>query len=270
MRLQWTNCLRCLLALCLLGGLVACGSFASCFNSGFASVACGGDSGESSVSVPPPTASSAVGRWTGTTRTGRTVRAVVLEDGSYWLFYTARDNPHVLAGLIQGTGTSHSGFFGSPNTRDFPVDGAGIRQGRMSGTYVPNESFHATIIYFNGETERIKSTYNADSELTLSLNLVAGIYIELRADDHTVTVAVDEAGTLSGHASDGCTFAGTLSPHAKGNVFQVSVTFEGGACRQGTETLTGIAFFDGATHRLYSAALNPALTSSYLFLGTKR
>ncbi len=269
MRTTWTNSLRCLLAVGLMSGLVACGSFASCFNSGFASVACGGGYGESSVSVPLPTASSAAGRWTGTTRTGRTVRAVVLEDGSYWLFYMARDNPHVLAGLIHGTGTSHSGSFGSPNPRDFPVDGTGIRQGRMSGTYVPKESFHATIIYFNGETERVRSTYEADSESAPNLTLVTGTYVGLRADDHTVTVTVDAAGTLSGHALDGCTFAGTLSPHAKGSVFKTSVTFEGGACRQGTETLTGVALYDAATNRLYSAALNRARTTSFLFLGKK-
>ena len=270
MRLIWPTTLRCLLAISLISGLVGCGSFAHCFNSGFAPVACGGGYGESSVSVPQPTASSAAGRWTGTTRTGRTVRAVVLEDGSYWLFYTTRDNPHSLDGLIQGTGTSHSGSFGSPNPRDFHVEDGGIRQGRMSGTSVPKESFHATIIYFNGETDSFRNTYVSDSESAPNLNLVAGIYTGLRTDDHTVTVAVDAAGTLSGHASDGCTFAGTLSPHAKGNVFQVSVTFEGGACRQGTETLTGVALYEATTNRLYGAALNSARTISFLFLGTKQ
>jgi len=254
-----------------MSGLVACGSFASCFNSGFAPVACGGGYRDRDLSsLPPATATSAEGRWTGSTRTGRTVAGLVLEDGSYWLFYTARDNPHVLAGLIQGTGTSHAGSFGSPNTRDFHVEEAGIRAGRMSGTYVPNESFHATIIYFNGETERVRSTYNADSELTPNLNLVAGIYIGLRADDHTVTVTIDAAGTLAGYTADGCTVTGTVSPRAKGNVFHVSVTIEGGACRQETETVTGVAFYDSATQRLYSAALNHARTTSFLFLGTKQ
>ncbi|WHZ29161.1 MAG: hypothetical protein OJF51_003962 [Nitrospira sp.] len=87
---------------------------------------------------------------------------------------------------------------------------------------------------------------------------------------HTVTVTVDAAGTLSGHASDGCTVAGTLSLRAKGNVFHTSMRLEGGACRHGAETLTGVALYDAATHRLYSATLNHARTTSYLFLGTKR
>jgi hypothetical protein len=250
---------------------VACGSFASCFNSGFAPVACGGGYRDHGFfSVPQPTPTSAEGRWTGTTRTGRTVAGLVLEDGSYWLFYSAKHNPNILDGLIQGTGTSHAGSFGSPNTRDFHVDGTGIRQGRMSGTSVPHESFHATIIYSNGETERVRSTYVADSEAAPNLNLLAGIYTGLRADDQTVTVTVDAAGTLSGYASNGCTVAGTLSPRATGHAFHVTMTVEKGACRQGTETLTGIAFFDAVTNQLYSAALNHARTTSVLFLGTKQ
>lgn len=271
MRLQWTNSLQSFLALCLLSGLVACGSFANCFNSGFAPVACGGGYGESHVaSLPPSTATSAEGRWTGSTRTGRTVAGLVLEDGSYWLFYSAKDNPNILAGLVQGTGTSDSGSFGSSNTRDFNLEGAGIRSATMNGSYVPNKSFLGTIAYFNSDTESFTSMYDADSELTSNLNLVAGTYVGLRADNHTVTVTIDSAGILTGHSTDGCTVAGTLSPRAQGNVFQTSVTFGDGACRQGTETLTGVSLYEAATQRLYIAALNNARTTSYLFLGPKR
>lgn len=271
MRMSRTNSLRCLLAISLIGGLVACGSLANCFNSGFAPVACGSGYSESTVSsLPQPTATSAEGRWTGTTPTGRTVRALVLEDGSYWLFYTTRDNPDILAGLVQGTGTSHSGSFGSSNTRDFNVEGAGIRAATMHGSYVPNKSFHGTIAYFTGDTDRLTSTYYGGSESAPNMTQVAGTYAGLRADHHTVTITVDSAGTLSGHSADGCTLAGTLSPRAKSNVFHTSVTFGGGACPNETETVTRVALYDAATHRLYSAALNHARTSSFLFLSTKQ
>jgi hypothetical protein len=270
MRMTGTNSLRCLLALGLTSGLVACGSLANCFNSGFAPVACGGGYSESNVaSLPQPTAISAEGRWTGTTSTGRVVAGLVLEDGSYWLFYTARDHPNILAGLVQGSGTSHSGSFGSSNTRDFNLEGTGIRAATMRGAYVPNKSFLGTIAYVTGETESFTSTSDADSESAPNLTQVTGTYTGLHTDNHTVTVTVESAGTLSGDSTDGCTVAGTLSPRGKGNVFHTSVTFGGGACRQGTETVTGVTFFDAATNRLYSAALNPARTTSFLFLGTK-
>jgi len=140
----------------------------------------------------------------------------------------------------------------------------------MSGRYVPSKSFDRTIAYVTGDTESFTSTSDADAESTPNLTQVTGTYTGLRADHQTVTVTVDAAGTLSGDSTDGCTVAGTLSPRAHGNVFQTSVTFRGGACRQGTETVTGVALYDAATHRLYSAALNNARTTSYLFLGTKQ
>lgn len=271
MRLTWTNRLRCLLVICYMSGLGACGSVAHCFNSGFAPVACGAGYGESDMSPQPqPTANSAEGRWTGVTHTGRAVAGLVLEDGSYWLFYTATDNPTLLAGLVQGTGTSHSGSFGSSNTRDFNVEGADIRAATMRGSYIPNKSFHGTIAYVTGGTESLTGTYDADSELTPNLTLSAGTYAGLGADDHTITVNVDLAGTLSGHSTDGCTIAGTLSPRGKGNVFHTSVTFGGDACRHGTETVTGVALYNAATRQLYSAALNHARTTSFLFLGMKQ
>ncbi|MDR4467192.1 MAG: hypothetical protein MRJ68_02720 [Nitrospira sp.] len=271
MHLTWTNSIRCLLAIGLISGLVACGSFANCFNSGFAPAACGGGYGESNLSsLPQPTATSAEGRWTGTTSTGRAVAGLVLEDSSYWLFYTARDHPNILAGLVQGSGTSHSGSFGSSNTRDFNLEGTGIRAATMRGSYVPNKSFLGTIAYFNGDTESFTSTYDGDSESAPNLTLVAGTYSGLRTDNHTVTVTVDAAGTLSGHSTEGCFLAGTLSPRTTGKVFHTAVTLEGGTCGTGTKTVTGVAFYDASTQRLYSAALNPARTSSFLFLGTKR
>jgi hypothetical protein len=271
MRLTWTNALRSLLVLSLTGGFTACGSLASCFNSGFMSVACGGGYGAPDFSsLPQPPATSAEGRWTGTTSTGRTVAGLVLEDGSYWLFYTARDNPTVLAGLVQGTGTSHSGSFGSSSTKDFSLEGAGIRAATISGSYVPNKSFRGTIAYFKDDTEWFTNRYDAEYEVTGILNLVAGSYDGLHADHHTVTVTVDSIGTLSGHSSDGCTFTGTLAPRAKSHVFHASVTFGGDICRHGTETVTGVAFYDVATQRLYCAALNHVRTTSFLFLGTKQ
>lgn len=140
----------------------------------------------------------------------------------------------------------------------------------MSGSYVANKSFQGTIAYFTGETESFTSTYAGDSESAPNLTLMGGIYAGLRADNHMVTVTVDSAGTISGHSTDGCTVAGTLSSRAKGNVFHVSMTLEGGACGTETETLTGVAFYNIATQQLYIAALNNARTTSYLFLGVKQ
>lgn len=261
--------MRCLLAICCMSGLVACGSLANCFNSGFVSVACGGGYGVSdSSSMPQPT--SAEGFWTGSTSTGRTVGGRILDDGSYWVFYTARGNPTVLAGLVQGTGTSHSGSFGSSNTRDFNLEGGGIRAAMMSGTYVQKNSFNGTIAYFDGDTGSFTSTYDAGYEIAPNMNLVAGNYSGLRADNQTVNVTVGSAGTVSGSFTDGCTFAGSFFPGVKRNVFNIAVTFGGGVCSNGTHTVNGVAFFDAATRKLYSAALSTTRTNGFIVIGTKQ
>jgi hypothetical protein len=112
--MEWTNIARCLLAFYCMSGLVACGSLSNCFNSGFAAVACGGGYGESNVSsLPQSTATSAEGFWRGTTPTHRTVGGLVLDDGSYWVFYTARGDPNLLAEKkIKGTGRITDGACG--------------------------------------------------------------------------------------------------------------------------------------------------------------
>ena len=101
------------------------------------------------------------------------------------------------------------------------------------------------------------------------MNLVAGNYAGLRADNQTVSVTLDSVGTVSGSFTDGCTFAGSFSPRTKGNAFNVTVTFGGGACSNGTDTVNGVAFYDAATQRLYSAALNRARTNGFIFIGMK-
>ncbi|MCX7124976.1 MAG: penicillin-binding protein activator, partial [Gammaproteobacteria bacterium] len=45
------------------------------------------------VAPSPSTTSSAEGLWQGTTSASRTLRAVVLEDGTYWALYSGVNNP---------------------------------------------------------------------------------------------------------------------------------------------------------------------------------
>jgi hypothetical protein len=51
----------------------------------------------------------------------------------------------------------------------------------------------------------------------------------------------------------GCGFAGAATIHVKGNVYDVSVTFGGGHCSNGTSVVTGIAYYNATK---LSAGLN--------------
>ena len=67
-----------------------------------------------------------------------------------------------------------------------------------------------------------------------------------------------------------CTFLGTVSVHASGNVYDLSVTFDGNPeCDLGTQTVTGIAVFDDSDDQLIAAAINAARNDGFVYLGEK-
>lgn len=231
----------------------------------------GADSSSSTPAPPPPPppTTSAEGLWNGTTSTGRTIGGLVLDDGSSWFLYSVVGNPTVVAGMVQGNGTSDQGSFTSSNAKDFSVEGPGIRDATITGSYVQKNNLTGTITYQGGETTNFAGAYNAAYELSPDMNSLVGTYSAPLADNQIVTVTLSTAGTLSGNSTDGCTFTGTVSPRTKGNVFNVTVTFQGGACSNGTDTVSGVAFFDAATQRLHSAGLNSTRTNGFIFIATK-
>lgn len=72
------------------------------------------------------TSGTAEGLWIGTTNTARNVAGLIFSDGSYWVLYTAINNPNVIAGLIQGTGTSANSVFQSSTARDYNLEDPSI------------------------------------------------------------------------------------------------------------------------------------------------
>jgi hypothetical protein len=251
--MQWTRANSLLLGFCFTIVLAACSS--------------SGD-GDSSTTSPPP-ATSAEGLWNGTTSTGRAIDGLVLDDGTYWFLYSVRGNSNIVAGLVQGSGNSQNGSFTSSDTKDFNLEGVGTLDATIAATYVQKQTLNGTITYQIGGTSTFASTYNADYELIPDMNLVAGTYSGLATNNDTVTVTVSSAGALSGNSTDGCTFTGAFSPRASGNVFNVAVSFGGGACINGTGTVNGVAFFDAATKTLHSGGLNSSRTNGFIFIGTK-
>ena len=222
---------------------------------------CGGG-GSSST----PAASNVAGFWSGTTSTGRTVAAATFQDGTIWALYTPVGNPNVIAGVVQVDGTV-SGATISGSGADYNLESRTITPGTISATINPKTSIAGSAggVTFSG-------TYNADFELTPSLSAIAGTFTGTGAASggtEATTVTVASNGTLSGSSASGCTFSGTATPRTDGNVLNVAVTFGGGACANGTNTTTGIAYYDATNRQLLSAALNSAKTNGFLFTGKK-
>jgi hypothetical protein len=236
----------------------------------FSLSACG--SGGSDGSVSPAPATSAEGLWNGTSGNGRTIAGLVLDDGTYWFLYSVVGNPSVIAGAFQGNSSSQNGSFTSSNGKDFNLEGLGILDATVTGSYVMKQSLSGTIAFLLGGQTTFNSTYNADYDLIPNVNLVVGTYTGSTATaggTEIVTVTLSSPSSITGSSASGCNFTGSFSPRTRGNVYDVSVTFAGGVCSNGTSTVTGVAFFDAATKRLYSAALNSTRTNGFIYLGTK-
>jgi hypothetical protein len=234
---------------------------------------CGGGGGSSSSTAPPPPdLGTAEGLWNGTTADGRSFSGLVLDDGTYWFLYSAAGNNAVLAGAVQGTGISSAGQFTSSNGLNFSFEGDGILGFTMSGTYTANAQLGGTLTYSSG-TNTFTSTYDTDYDLVPSLATIAGNYsgqaVTANSVAEATTVMVASGGAITGTSAGGCSFSGSAMPRASGNVYDITVTFGGGVCDNGTSTVTGVAYYVAANNTLIGTALNSARTNGFIFVGAK-
>lgn len=246
-------------------------------------IGCGGGGGSdnestTSGSTPPvatpaaPVATAAEGFWEGRTNTGRTVNAVVLEDGTYWALYSAVNDPSVLSGAIQGNGTTTPGSFSSTNGRDFSVEAESITNSTLSASYASKQFFNGTLTnQVSRSSITFTTSYSATYEQPASLVALTGSYAGTAATDSGVdrtTLSISSAGIISGTSESGCRFTGNASVHKAVNVYDLSITFQGGTCSNGTATTVGIAYLEGSN--LFAAALDPARSNGFLITAAKR
>ncbi|MCB1954492.1 MAG: hypothetical protein KDG55_02390 [Rhodocyclaceae bacterium] len=227
-------------------------------------------SGETSASTSSATAE---GLWTGTTTTNRTVTGVVLDDGTFYVLYSTVGNPSRIAGVVQGTGISTSGSFSSSNARDFNLEGLGVLPATVSASYSARRTLSGNISYSGslGSTS-FSSTYDNDYTSTPTLTTLAGSYsgqVATSSGTESVSLTIDSSGTMVATGSSGCRSAGAVRPRATGNVFTFIVSFSGSPCLFAFQSLTGIAYYDSASSRLYAAAPNGSRSNGVLFVGTR-
>jgi len=82
------------------------------------------------------------------TNTNRTLTAAILDDGTYYAFYSVVATPAQIDGVVHGTGTSNDGNFTSSNTKDFEVGvGVAVRDATLSANYATRQSLNGSITY---------------------------------------------------------------------------------------------------------------------------
>ncbi len=222
--------------------------------------------------VPPASGgnASAQGIWTGTTNTNQTVAGIVLSDGTSYFLYTPSGTSTV-AGVVLGNATFISGAISATNARDFNISPYGVAfAATISGNYVQGSTINATVLEA-GTTGTISLTYDSRYDQPASLAAAAGTYsasVGSLGGWQNTTLTLSSNGTIVG-GGNGCTFSGAATTHGSVNVFDVQVTFNGGACLFGTSTIYGVAFYDPAIRTLYGTAPNTARTDALIFIGSK-
>jgi hypothetical protein len=236
---------------------------------GFAiALSASGCSDQTPVLTPATTAE---GLWFGTPNTNRTLTAAVLDDGTYYFFYSVASNPNQIAGVIQGTGTSNNGSFTSPNTKDFGI-GVTALDATISADYAAGQFLNGSITYSGVRTMTFTSSYNTAYDTTPTIASLAGVYTGQAGSSggaQTANVTATADGTFTGTEQDGCTFTGKATARTHGNVFDQSIAFGGAPCFFAGSTFQGIVYFDIPTRRLYMTAPNSLRTDAANFLGTK-
>ncbi len=231
-----------------------------------------GDGPKTAYACVLPTAipaGTAEGLWIGGTATGSSISGLVLDDGTYYFLYSVPGTNNI-GGVVQGTGISANGQFTSGDGRDFSVAGLGITPVAIAGTYTAHATL-AGLISSATASAAFTTTYNSAYDQPANTAAAAGTYsgaVASSAGIAPVVVTVNSAGGFVG-SGPGCTFSGTIAPRGTKNVFNLSVTFNGGGCTFGTSTLTGVTYYDAPSRTMYSLAPNATRTDGFIAIGTK-
>ena len=228
-----------------------------------------GPMGVAMCSPQAPTAGTAEGIWIGSTAAQSLIEAFVLDDGTYYFLYSL-PNSYNIGGMIQGHGVSVEGSFDTADARDFSVSGRGVTMAALAADYVSKSSLDGNLTFSLGSTS-FATDYQATYEQPASLAAASGTYQGLAGTAtgiQPITLTASPNGAIVGSAFD-CMFNATAAPRGSVNIFNLSITFNGGGCLFGTSTLVGFAYYDAATGQLLAFGVNASRTDSILFIGAR-
>jgi hypothetical protein len=219
-----------------------------------------------------PSTSGAEGVWFGTTADGRMIRAIVLDDGTYYVVYSfpgVRAN----AGVVQGSSSAANGTFASSDGADFPIALAAETAGSatpaaVSGTYVPRTSLQLSILESTA-TRTFTASYDPGFEQAANLAAAAGTYTGRTGHVSgaiSATFTLDSSGSLVGH-NGACNFTGIVTPHKSVNVFDWTIA--GPNCIFGKAGASGVMYYDEVNRELNGFAPFGARADQFYLLGAK-
>jgi hypothetical protein len=245
-----------------------------------AAILCGCGGGSSTGPTPTLTMTSVPqGLYSGTTSAGGTMAGgtmagLVLPDGSFYFLYTAPGNTNLIGGAIQGSMSALDGTFLSVAAKDVDLLGWGVLTTAIQGTYTIKQRLAGTVNFLSmNQSVGFDSVYSSQYEVPASLAAIAGTYVGnagTPAGSESTTISVSAAGAVAGVGASGCTFSGVASPIPNANAFQISMTMGGAPCAEPNTVLTGAAFYEASTRRLFGVGMTASRDNGAVFAGTKQ
>jgi hypothetical protein len=154
---------------------------------------------------------------------------------------------------------------------DYNLQGAGITSATLSGTYTAKSSISGTVTYSNGAKVTLSGNYDATYDTTPTLATSQGNYAGTSVTalgSDVVILTADASGNITGKGTN-CPFTGVIKPHAKGNVYDISLTFSASTgCAYPSTTATGIGLLS-SSNKVIHAMLQTPSNAGILFIGSK-
>jgi hypothetical protein len=230
---------------------------------------CGGGGGGSGTTAAPGVFQ-AQGVAQGTTAVGSSDLDIILETGEFYNFVTAAG---IALTVDHGT-MLESGAGIAANLMEFNVAANTVSSGVMTGLFIAQSAINGTTVVNLYQYTTFSANYLASYNTAADLSALAGTYSGVYTyGGAPVTLTLSSTGAITG-TSTNCAISGTATPRASGkNIFNVSLTLTGANCTPaGVGSATGIAVLNSESGltRLYTAALNPAGTNGFFWVGTKQ
>lgn len=195
--------------------------------------------------IPP--SPSAAGPWRGTTDKGQAVNIFILDDGRYYILYTAAGT-QTYDGVIYGTAATAGGSFTSTDLGDYavrPTSSGFIGGDRpINGTFVPRTSLQLS----NGQSS-VAAIYDTAFDTQVPLANLAGTWavsVGHITQSANTTAVMDSLGHMT-VTFLGCDLAISITPRGTTNVFNMVVVSTRGECHR----VAGEFFYDAANQKIF-------------------
>lgn len=202
----------------------------------------------------------------------QTVTSVILTDNSYFQLYSKPGDPNTFSNAVFGIGTSLNGSFSSADSSDITLSGTVQGPVNLSASYTPKKTFNGTLTYPDNSTISFTTAYNAAYEGTPTLAALAGTYSGTIATadlSEALTLTVTSDGKISGPLLCECNVSALAQPLATGNAYSVLIKFNGGDHVLSGQSLTGTAYLDTASKRLFLIGLMDDSKKPVIYVGAQ-